>query len=80
MSGLVFQSEADLGLEAIGEQQSILMEGILGNRSTFLGKTLHELNFEQRYGVLILAVHRQGENLREHFQDVELTFGDTLLV
>ena len=80
MSGLVFQSEADLGLEAIGEPPSILMEGILGNRSTFLGKTLHELNFEQRYGVLILAVHRQGENLREHFQDVELTFGDTLLV
>ncbi len=80
MSGLVFQSEADLGLEAIGEQQSILMEGILGNRSTFLGKTLHELNFEQRYGVLILAVHRQGENLRENFQDVELAFGDTLLV
>ena len=49
---MVFQSEADLGLEAIGEQQSILMEGILGNRSTFLGKTLHELNFEQRYGVI----------------------------
>jgi di/tricarboxylate transporter len=80
MSGLVFQSEADLGLEAIREQQSILMEGILGNRSTFLGKTLRELNFEQRYGVLILAVHRQGENLRENFQDVELDFGDTLLV
>ena len=80
MAGLVFQSEADLGLEAIGEQQSILMEGILGNRSTFLGKTLRELNFEQRYGVLILAVHRQGENLRENFQGVELAFGDTLLV
>jgi len=80
MAGLVFQSEADLGLEAIGEQQSILMEGILGNRSTFLGKTLRELNFEQRYGVVILAVHRQGENLRANFQDVELAFGDTLLV
>jgi len=38
MSGLVFQSEADLGLEAIGEQPSILMEGILGNRSTFSGQ------------------------------------------
>ena len=45
-----------------------------------MGKTLRELNFEQRYGVLILALHRQGENLRENFQDVELTFGDTLLV
>ncbi|MBA3961859.1 MAG: TrkA C-terminal domain-containing protein [Chthoniobacterales bacterium] len=56
------------------------MEGIIGSRSTFLGKTLRDLNFRQRYGVLILAVHRQGENLRKHFEDVRLAFGDTLLV
>jgi di/tricarboxylate transporter len=41
---------------------------------------LRELNFRQRYGVLILAVHRQGENLQENFEDVRLAFGDTLLV
>src|SRR5712692_88462 len=80
MSGVLFQSEAELGLEGIGERKAILMEGILGNRSTFLGKTLHDLNLQQRYGVLILAVHRQGENLRERFEDVQLAFGDTLLV
>jgi di/tricarboxylate transporter len=56
------------------------MEGIIGSRSTFVGRTLRDLNFRQRYGVLILAVHRQGENLREKFEDVELAFGDTLLV
>jgi di/tricarboxylate transporter len=78
MTGVLFQSEAEL--EAIGEREAVLMEGILGSRSTFLGKTLRDLNFRQRYGVLILAVHRQGENLREHFEDVELAFGDTLLV
>lgn len=80
MSGLLFQSEAELGLESIGERKAILMEGIIGSRSTFLGKTLRGLNFRQRYGVLILAVHRQGENLRENFEDVQLAFGDTLLV
>ena len=72
MSGVLFQSEAELGLEGIGERKAILTEGILGNRSAFLGKTLHDLNLQQRYGVLILAVHRQGENLREHFEDVQL--------
>jgi di/tricarboxylate transporter len=80
MSGVLFQSEAELGLESIGERKAILMEGIIGSRSTFLGKTLRDLNFRQRYGVLILAVHRQGENLRENFEDVQLAFGDTLLV
>ena len=80
MPGVLFQSEAELGVATAGKREALLMEGILGNRSTFLGKTLRDLNFRKQYGVHILAVHRQGENLREHFEDVELHFGDTLLV
>ncbi len=80
MPGVEFQPEAELGVESTGTREAILMEGIIGSRSTLVGKTLRELNFRQRYGVLILAVHRQGENLREKFEDVELAFGDTLLV
>jgi di/tricarboxylate transporter len=80
MPGVVFRSEAELGMEDVREREAILMEGIIGRRSTFVGRTLRDLNFRQRYGVLILAVHRQGENLRENFEDVQLAFGDTLLV
>ena len=80
MSGVLFQSEAELGVAITGEREAVLMEGIIGSRSAFLRKTLRDLNFRKRYGVHILAVHRQGENLREHFEDVELAFGDTLLV
>ncbi len=80
MPGVVFQPEADLGDEPAEPREAVLMEGIIGSRSGFVGKTLRELNFRQRYSVLILAVHRQGENLRENFQDVRLAFGDTLLV
>ncbi len=78
MPGVVFLPEAELESEA--PREAVLMEGIIGSRSGFVGKTLRELNFRQRYGVLILAVHRQGENLREKFEDVRLAFGDTLLV
>ena len=78
MPGVVFLPEAELGSAA--PREAVLMEGIIGSRSGFVGKTLRELNFRQRYGVLILAVHRQGENLREQFEDVRLAFGDTLLV
>ena len=80
MPGVIFQSEVDLEAGTSAAREAILMEGIIGSRSTFVGKTLRDLNFRQRYGVLILAVHRQGENLRENFQDVRLAFGDTLLV
>jgi di/tricarboxylate transporter len=44
------------------------------------GKSLKELNFRQRFGVIIVAVHRRGRNLQERFEDVKLAFGDTLLV
>ena len=80
MPGVVFQPEAELDSERSEPREAVLMEGIIGSRSGFVSKTLRELNFRQRYGVLILAVHRQGENLREKFQDVRLAFGDTLLV
>jgi di/tricarboxylate transporter len=80
MPGVIFRSEADLGEEESEPREAVLMEGIIGSRSTFVGKTLREMNFRQRYGVLVLAVHRQGENLRENFEDVRLAFGDTLLV
>jgi di/tricarboxylate transporter len=80
MPGVIFRSEADLELEDAEPREAVLMEGIIGSRSTFVGKTLREMNFRQRYGVLILAVHRQGENLQKNFEDVRLDFGDTLLV
>ena len=33
------------------------------------GKSLKELQFRQRFGVIILAVHRRGKNLQERFED-----------
>jgi len=74
------RSSDDLGLEDIRTESAVLMEGILGPDSTLAGKSLKELNFRQRFGVLIVAVHRRGQNLRERFEDVKLAFGDTLLV
>ncbi len=70
----------EFGLEGIQTESAVLMEGILGPDSSLVGKSLTEIQFRQRYGVLILAVHRRGENLREKFEDTKLAFGDTLLV
>ncbi len=74
------RGEEELGLERVRTESALLMEGIIGPDSSFEGKSLKELNFRQRFGVIILAVHRRGRNLRERFEDEKLTFGDTLLV
>lgn len=70
----------DLGLEGVRTESAVMMEGIIGPDSSLAGKTLKQLNFRQKYGVIIMAVHRRGRNLREKFEDVRLTFGDTILV
>ncbi len=56
------------------------MEGIVGPQSRLTGYRIADLNFRRLYGVYILAVHRQGEDLRSNFDEVRLAFGDTLLL
>lgn len=72
--------DTELCLEGVRTESAVLMEGIVGPDSTMVGNSLRELNFRQRFGVIILAVHRRGRNLRERFEDEKLAFGDTLLV
>jgi len=78
--GLRFESEKHLRLQELETRELKLMEGIVGSDSSLVGKTLKNLRFRQRYGVLILAVHRRGTELDEDFGHVKLKFGDTLLV
>ena len=79
-SGLDLLPDGDLGLDHVRTESAVLMEGIVGPGSRLAGNSLRELNFRQRFGVVILAVHRRGVNLRDRFEDVKLAFGDTLLV
>lgn len=78
--GIEVRNKDGLGLEDIHTESAVLMEGIIGPESSLLGISLKELNFRQRFGVLILAVHRKGKNLKNQFEEVKLAFGDTLLV
>ncbi len=56
-----------------------LVEAIIGPHSPMLGQTIRNLGLRRRYGVVAAALHRRGQNLLEHFQDIPLEFGDTIL-
>ncbi len=79
-TGVDLLPEGELGLDHVRTDSAVLMEGIVGPESRLAGNSLKELNFRQRFGVVILAVHRRGVNLRDRFENVKLAFGDTLLV
>ena len=78
--GLEMVPRESLGLEGVKMEQAVMMEAVLGPGSTILHKSLKQLNFRQRYGVIIVAVHRMGVNLRERFEDMRFMMGDTLLL
>ncbi len=78
--GLQFPAHRHLHVSELETQQLRLMEGVIGPESPLVGKTLRELRFRQRYGVLILAIHRKGVDLRNRLEAVRLRVGDTLLL
>lgn len=80
LPGLDVTTKAELGLSYVHTEKATVMEGMIGPKSSFVGQSLRELNFRQQYGLIVLAMHRQGENLRENFEKVPLEVGDTLLL
>ena len=79
-TGIEIGVEGELGLQSLRTDSAILIEGVIGPGSSLVGRSLKDLNFRERFGVIILAVHRRGVNLRDSFENVKLAFGDTILV
>ena len=79
-AGVELGIEGGLGLQELQTESAVLIEGVIGPGSSLLGRSIKELNFRERYDVIILALHRRGVNLRDNFENVRLAFGDTILV
>lgn len=78
-------SEVNVGLREtdlapMEEREAVLLEGMIGLNSRLVGKSLSQIGFRQRYGALILAIHREGQNITNDFESLRLEFGDSLLV
>jgi di/tricarboxylate transporter len=56
------------------------VEAIISRQSALVGRSVRESNIRRRFGVVVAAVHRKGENLNAGYQDMRLAFGDTLLL
>ncbi len=80
LAGIEIVPKARLGVEVVGAERAVVAECVVGPHSNLTGRSIRQMNFRRRYGVMVLAVHRKGVNLREDFADVHLQYGDTLLV
>ena len=66
--------------ETISSEDMTLVEAIVGRDSRFSHRPMRDLDLSARYGINVLAVHRQDENIQGNFDDFELQFGDVMLV
>ncbi len=60
---------------------SQLAEVLITNaESDLVGNTIISANFRKRFGLVVLAVYRSGQTLRDKISHIELRIGDLLLV
>jgi di/tricarboxylate transporter len=73
-------TDGDFEISDLDTEQSYIFEATLAPRSTMVGRTLNKVNFRDSFGLTTLAIWRQGDVITEHLRDVELRFGDSLLL
>jgi di/tricarboxylate transporter len=57
-----------------------MVEAAIAPRSSVVGRTLAELDFQDRYGLVVLAIWRGGKPIQTDFAHLPLQFGDALLL
>ncbi len=79
LKGIALSATRGVGLEAISAHEGSIVEGVIGPRSTIIGQAIRDINFRQRFRVVLVAIHRRGVNLRE-IESVQIEAGDLLLM
>lgn len=74
---LVFEQAVEGGDASRREVR--MVEAIIGPDSPMVGRTIRDLGLRRHFGVMAVALHRQGQNLLDRFADIPLEFGDTVL-
>ena len=67
-------------LKGLESREVGLAEIVLSPETTLVGRSLRELDFRDRYGLTVLAIWREGHAHRTDLRDMELRFGDAILV
>jgi di/tricarboxylate transporter len=70
----------DFSVEQLITTDVTLAEIELSREFSHLGETLQQIDFRQRYGVIVLSIWREGKPTHAEFDDLPLKSGDSLLI
>ncbi len=77
--GLKLAEKQVFKLEA-GNVNRCLVEVVISHNFPQLGRRVRDMRFRNHYGAVVIAVSRNGEQLKGKLGDIELEAGDTLLL
>ena len=77
---LLLLSDIKMTQQELSGKNHVLVEGLLPQHSSLIGKSLQEAEFRKRFDGFVLAIRRQTAILREKIARIKLKFSDTLLV
>jgi di/tricarboxylate transporter len=77
--GLEFRADALHSDPEVDPKELKIVEGVLLPRSPLIGRSLRNLEFKERYGLQVLAIHRAGR-LPKTMSSARLRLGDVLLL
>ncbi len=80
IAGLVAIDEASAEVRVEGANDRRLVEAVVSQSSSLVGKRIRDADFRAVYGAAVVAVHRFGERVKQKIGDIELRAGDTLLL
>lgn len=80
--GLEARQELQVFSEALAPTRSGIAEVVIPYGSSLIGKSARKIWMRKTYGISMLAIHRNGETLREgnDIRNLPLAAGDTLIV
>ncbi|PID89398.1 MAG: SLC13 family permease, partial [Bacteroidia bacterium] len=80
----LLNQKKDLQLPDAGKlgysKDSRMMEVVISHNSNLISKNSREINFRAKYNASLIAIHRNGENLKGKIRDQKLKAGDVLLL
>ncbi|MFN3308200.1 MAG: SLC13 family permease [Anaerolineales bacterium] len=80
VTGFELAPQAAFSNHDLDQLEKRLYEAIILPRSYLIGRTLRGANLRRRFGVNVLAIHRQEETLTQKLSHIVLRLGDVLLV
>jgi di/tricarboxylate transporter len=78
--GFELREELKIGERTLRSVDLHMVEGVVTPNSDLEGQTLEEVDFQQTFGVSVLAVGRQGKSLGGRPLEEKLRVGDSLLL